>query len=105
MSENRYNLRQEDDGTWTVFEIFTGLPAEVNDVEQVGLEMEQADDLVDLLNLLYTSRGDVGRCIKPYLATHLPPRPDSGLSQSLANARLWIVGQRHFVVAITSFYP
>lgn len=27
MSENRYNLRQEDDGTWTVFDIFTGLPS------------------------------------------------------------------------------
>lgn len=37
MSENRYNLRQEDDGTWTVFDIFTGLPAEVNEVEQVAL--------------------------------------------------------------------
>jgi len=45
MPENRYNLRQEDDGTWTVFDIFTGLPVEVNEVEQVGLEMEQADDL------------------------------------------------------------
>ncbi|MDX0752894.1 hypothetical protein GOL39_28740 [Sinorhizobium medicae] len=56
MSENRYNLRQEDDGTWTVFDIFTGLPPEVNDVEQVGLDMEQADDLVDLLNLLYIKR-------------------------------------------------
>ncbi|MDX1045497.1 hypothetical protein GOL40_19555 [Sinorhizobium medicae] len=56
MSENRYNLRQEDDGTWTVFDIFTGLPAEVNDVAQVGLDMEQADDLVDLLNLLYIKR-------------------------------------------------
>ncbi|MCO6423872.1 hypothetical protein JT737_19385 [Sinorhizobium meliloti] len=56
ISENRYNLRQEDDGTWTVFDIFTGLPAEVNEVEQVGLEMERADDLVDLLNLLYIKR-------------------------------------------------
>lgn len=56
MPENRYNLRQEDDGTWTVFDIFTGLPVEVNEAEQVGLEMEQADDLVDLLNLLYIKR-------------------------------------------------
>lgn len=56
MSENRYDLRQENDGTWTVFDIFTGLPARVNDVEQVGLELEQADDLVDLLNRLYAMR-------------------------------------------------
>jgi hypothetical protein len=56
MAENRYDLRQEADGTWTVFDIFSGLPAEVNEVEQVGLELEQADDLVDLLNLLYIKR-------------------------------------------------
>nr|WP_085044163.1 hypothetical protein [Ensifer aridi] len=53
---NRYDLRQEANGTWTVFDIFTGLPARVNDLEQVGLEMEQADDLVDVLNLLYIKR-------------------------------------------------
>ncbi|RVG87503.1 hypothetical protein [Sinorhizobium meliloti] len=56
MSENRYGLRQENDGTWTVFDIFTGVPARVNDVEQIGLDSEQADDLVDLLNLLYIRR-------------------------------------------------
>lgn len=59
MSENRYDLRQDNDGTWTVFDIFTGLPARVNEVEQIGLEMEQADDLVDLLNLLYAWAGSL----------------------------------------------
>ncbi|MDW9781852.1 hypothetical protein GOB92_27420 [Sinorhizobium meliloti] len=29
------NRRHEDDGPWTVFDIFTGFPAEVNEVEQV----------------------------------------------------------------------
>ncbi|MBD9636056.1 hypothetical protein IB277_07085 [Ensifer sp. ENS07] len=56
MTENRYDLRKEPDDTWTVFDIFTGMPAQVNDVEQIGLELEQADDLVDLLNLLYIRR-------------------------------------------------
>ncbi|WP_162771270.1 hypothetical protein [Rhizobiales bacterium] len=56
MTENRYDLRKESDDTWTVFDIFTGMPALVNEVEQVGLELEQADDLVDLLNLLYIRR-------------------------------------------------
>lgn len=56
MTKNRYDLRKEPDGTWTVFDIFTGMPAQVNDVEQIGLELEQADDLVDLLNLLYIRR-------------------------------------------------
>ncbi|MGF6177057.1 hypothetical protein [Ensifer sp. 4252] len=53
MPENRYDLRKEPDGTWTVFDIFTGMPALVNEVEQLG---EPADDLVDLLNLLYIRR-------------------------------------------------
>ncbi|MGH6806639.1 MAG: hypothetical protein ACREEJ_07320 [Ensifer adhaerens] len=56
MTQNRYDLRKESDGTWTVFDIFTAMPALVNEVEQVGLELEQADDLVDLLNLLYIRR-------------------------------------------------
>jgi hypothetical protein len=59
MAENRYNLRKEYDGSWTVFDIFTGMPAEVNGIPQDGLEMEQADDLVDLLNLQYIRRRTV----------------------------------------------
>ena len=42
-------MRREGQG-WTVFDIFTGLPAIVNDVSLTGLDVEQADDLVDLLN-------------------------------------------------------
>ena len=59
MAENRYDLRKEDDGSWTVFDIFTGMPAEVNGIPQDGLEMEQADDLVELLNLQYIRRRTV----------------------------------------------
>ncbi|MCK4205297.1 hypothetical protein J3U99_11015 [Brucella pituitosa] len=59
MAENRYDLRKEDDGSWTVFDIFTGMPAEVNGIPQDGLEMQQADDLVDLLNLQYIRRRTV----------------------------------------------
>jgi hypothetical protein len=35
------------------------MPAEVNGIPQDGLEMEQADDLVDLLNLQYIRRRTV----------------------------------------------
>lgn len=56
MQKIRYDMRKEKDETWTVFDIFTGEPAEVNDVPQEGLEMEQSDDLVDLLNYLYVKR-------------------------------------------------
>ncbi|PWE52297.1 hypothetical protein DEM27_31650 [Metarhizobium album] len=58
MQRNRYDMRQEEDESWTVFDIFTGLPVSVNGVPQDGLEMEQADDLVDLLNYLYVTRRD-----------------------------------------------
>lgn len=48
-SEARYDLRHDED-SWTVYDVFTGLPAEVNGVVLVRMEMEDADDLVDLLN-------------------------------------------------------
>lgn len=46
-----FDMRQDAYG-WTVYDTTTGEPARVNDVAQVGLELEKADDLVDLLNLL-----------------------------------------------------
>lgn len=56
MHQQRYDMRKEADGSWTVFDIETGDPAEVENVPQNGLEMEQADDLTDLLNYLETKR-------------------------------------------------
>ncbi len=47
----RYDIRQDSDG-WAIYDIRNGLPAAVNDVLQVGLAFENADDLADLLNLL-----------------------------------------------------
>lgn len=56
MHKNRYDMRKENNGSWTVFDIFTGWPADVYGVPQDGLEMEEADDLVDLLNYLYITQ-------------------------------------------------
>lgn len=50
----RYDMRRDDEG-YTVFDIWTGWPALVKGVEQVGLDIEAADDLVDLLNALNES--------------------------------------------------
>jgi len=47
----RYDIKPEGD-SWTVYDITTGLPTEVNDVVQIGLSLEDADDLADLLNRL-----------------------------------------------------
>jgi hypothetical protein len=45
----RYDMRHEPEG-WTVYDIWTGWPAVIAGVLQIELEMEDADDLVDLLN-------------------------------------------------------
>jgi len=54
MAQQRYDIRKEEDGTWTVFDMFTGLPAYGQpmglDGPAFGLDMDEADDLVDLLN-------------------------------------------------------
>lgn len=55
-SNNRYAMREDGTGMWAVYDIFTGMTAEVNGVPQDGLDIEQADDLVDLLNAEYIAR-------------------------------------------------
>jgi hypothetical protein len=55
----RYDIKREDDG-WAVYDTTTGLPAEVNNVVQVGLSLEDADDLADLLNHLHAEQSAKG---------------------------------------------
>lgn len=56
-TENRYDFRRESDGSWTVFDIFTGHAAVTPGGQMCdGLDMETADDLVDLLNGLDIKR-------------------------------------------------
>lgn len=56
---SRFNARKNEDGTdyWSVYDLFTGLPAVVNGTTLDALGMEEADDLVDLLNAQYARRG------------------------------------------------
>lgn len=54
--QNRFDMREDGTGMWAVYDIFTGLTAEVNGVPQDGLDIETADDLVDLLNAEYIAR-------------------------------------------------
>lgn len=53
--ENRYDMREEGTGLWAIYNIFTGLTAEVNGVPQDGL-VKHADGLVDVLNVEYIAR-------------------------------------------------
>ncbi len=51
----RYDMRRDELG-WTVFDIWTGWPFFTEGAKQVGLDIEDADDLVDLLNLMHERR-------------------------------------------------
>ena len=46
----RYDIEKSPDGRWMVIDRFTGWPAEEQGMLLVGLLMEEADDLLDLLN-------------------------------------------------------
>ena len=48
-----YDIRKEANG-WTVFDVETGRPAEVNGYLQIEMSLEDADDLADLLNHIAT---------------------------------------------------
>jgi len=46
---SRYDIREDNDG-WTVFDIFTGQPVVIGLVPQVGLDIQDADELAELLD-------------------------------------------------------
>ncbi len=54
----RYDIQTGRNG-WTVYDMTTGLPAEVNGMLQIGLSMQDADDLADLLNRLHAEQSVV----------------------------------------------
>lgn len=51
MATQRFDIRREPDGSWTVYDVFTGATVAVSGSPMTGLDVEEADDLVDLLNL------------------------------------------------------
>ncbi len=51
----RYNIQTGPNG-WTVYDTATRLPAKVNGIIQIGLSLEDADDLADLLNRLHAEQ-------------------------------------------------
>ncbi len=61
MSNDRYTLRRDPDGTWRVVDIFTNYPAEFGDRILIRMNMEEADDMVDLLNILDRQRRSAQR--------------------------------------------
>lgn len=44
-----FDIREDDEG-WTVFDVWTGQPVVIAFVLQVGLDLQDADDLAELLD-------------------------------------------------------
>lgn len=55
-TEIRYGLREDGTGLWAVYDIFTGLTAEVNGVPQDGLDEVVVKFMVRELNDVYIAR-------------------------------------------------
>ena len=53
MNEPRYSVRQEKNGTWTVLDVITRLPAASDGRDLMGLEHDDAKDIADALNRDY----------------------------------------------------
>jgi hypothetical protein len=54
--ERRYAIREDGTGMWAVYDIFTGLTAEVNGVPQDGLDAVVAKFMAQELNDAYVTR-------------------------------------------------
>jgi hypothetical protein len=50
MTTDRYDIRRELDRTWTVLDVFTGVAAEVGGKTVVGLQVDDAEELMNILN-------------------------------------------------------
>lgn len=61
MPDDRYTLCRQANGTWSVVDIFTNFPAIVEGRVMIGMDMEEADDMVDLLNTLDRERRSARR--------------------------------------------
>jgi hypothetical protein len=47
----RYAVREEEPDSWTVYDIFTGWPAQFEGRRTVEMEVRDADGLAELMNL------------------------------------------------------
>ena len=54
----RYARRIEKNGTWTVFDALTGRPAEVGSRQTIGMQMSDAEEMVEILNRIQPVNDD-----------------------------------------------
>lgn len=56
MNEPRYGLRQERNGSWTIVDLITRVPAASDGRDLTGLDRDDAKDIMDVLNRDYLAR-------------------------------------------------
>ena len=56
MNEPRYGLRQERNGSWTIVDLITRVPAASDGRDLTGLDRQDAQDIMDVLNRDYLAR-------------------------------------------------
>lgn len=49
----RYDRRLEKNGTWTVFDAFTGHPAEIGSRQTTGMQIADAEEMMRILNRVH----------------------------------------------------
>jgi hypothetical protein len=54
--DHQYGRRVEADGSWTVYHVFTGIPAHVNGASMVGLSQSEATKSMLSLNFCSSER-------------------------------------------------
>ncbi len=52
-ANSRYDRRLEKNGTWTVFDAFTGRPAEVGSRQTTGMQIADAEETMRILNRVH----------------------------------------------------
>ena len=55
-AQKRYRLRTEPDGSWSVIDVFTGLPVICDEQPVLGVDQQQAVVLATQFNLLEIQR-------------------------------------------------
>ena len=57
LATSRHARRLDMDGTWTVFDAFTGRPAEVGSRQTTGMRVRDAEEMVAILNRVHHADG------------------------------------------------
>jgi hypothetical protein len=53
---DRYAMREEQPGMWIIYDVFTGQPVMVEDSVLSAIDVREANDMVELLNLQDATR-------------------------------------------------